>query len=281
MAAEFLFIFGLGFSGRAIATAALARGWRVEGSVRPGHQDGESPVPLHAFDAAHPLEASVLAGVTHVIGSIPPGTAGDPSLSWLVTHGPFPALRWVGYLSTTGVYGDHGGAWVDESAALKAASPRSVNRIAAEHAWAASGLPVQVFRLAGIYGLGRSPLDSVRQGTAHRVVKPGQVFGRIHVEDIARVVMASMDRPNSGAVYNVVDDEPAAPQDVVAHAAALLGVPPPPLVSWDRAKEVLSPMALSFYDESKRVANGRIKTELGVELAYPTYREGLKALLSS
>ena len=280
----FLFIFGLGFSGRAIARAALACGWRVEGSVRDPAQHPFADARVHRFDENHPVSADALAGVTHVIGSVPPtklpsGEIGDPVLEWMRANGPFPDLQWVGYLSTTGVYGDHQGGWVDETSSLAGGLGRSRRRIMAEQDWLSSGFPVQVFRLGGIYGPGRSPLDQLRAGTARRIMKPGQVFGRIHVEDIARVVMASIARPNSGAIYNVVDDEPSPPWEVVEYAAKLLGVDPPPIIPWEKAKEVLSPMALSFYEDNKRVANGRIKTELAVDLTYPTYRQGLQSLL--
>ena len=191
-----------------------------------------------------------------------------------------------GYLSTTGVYGDHGGGWVDEGAALTPATERGRARVAAEAEWAAladrTGAALHVFRLAGIYGPGRGPFAKVRAGTARRIVKPGQVFSRIHVDDIAAVLLASIDRPadaaDGGRVYNVCDDDPAPPQDVLAHAAHLLGLPPPPAV--DFAEADLSPMARSFYAESKRVRNDRIKAELDVRLRHPTYRDGLAALLA-
>jgi nucleoside-diphosphate-sugar epimerase len=190
-------------------------------------------------------------------------------------------LRWVGYLSTTGVYGDRDGGWVDESSELRPTGERGRRRVVAETAWLdlwrRHGLPVHVFRLAGIYGPGRSAFDSLRQGRAQRVDKPGQVFSRIHVDDIAAVLAASMAKPNPGATYNVCDDDPAAPAEVIAHAADLLGIEPPPLVPFAEAK--LSYMARSFYADNKRVRNDRIKAELGVELAYPDYRRGLADIL--
>ena len=196
----------------------------------------------------------------------------------LAAAGPFD---WVGYLSTTGVYGDRGGARVDEASALRPTTTRGRRRVDAEAAWLGlhrdHGLPVHVFRLAGIYGPGRSQLDQVRAGRARRIVKPGQVFSRIHVDDIAAVLDASMQRPNAGAAYNVCDDVAAPPQDVVAYACRLLGVAPPPPVPIADAE--LGEMARSFYAENKRVDNGRIKRELGVTLAYPSYREGLAELL--
>jgi nucleoside-diphosphate-sugar epimerase len=191
-------------------------------------------------------------------------------------------LDWIGYLSTVGVYGDQSGALVDETATPLPNNERTKARAVAESGWLALGeeigRPVQVFRLAGIYGPGRSALDKIAAGTARRVVKPGQVFNRIHVEDIATVLEASMARPRAGAVYNVADDEPAPPEDVVAYAAALLGVEPPPAVPFAEAE--LTPMARSFYSNLRRVCNARIKSELGVALAYPTYREGLRGVLT-
>jgi nucleoside-diphosphate-sugar epimerase len=192
-------------------------------------------------------------------------------------------FRWVGYLSTTGVYGDRRGGWVDEADLRDASTARGRARVAAEDAWLAlqrdHGLPVHLFRLAGIYGPGRGPFEKVRDGTARRIVKPGQVFSRIHVDDIAATLRASIARPNPGAAYNVCDDEPAPPEDVLAFAADLLGLPPPPEVPYDAAE--MTAMARSFYAESKRVSNRRIKDELGVVLRWPTYREGLRALLAA
>lgn len=271
-----LFIFGLGFCGQAIAQHQRRLGWDVVGTAR---KPADRPDVL-AFDGDHPLDAGALQGVTHLLSTIPPGPNGDPVLGPVLAQlGAVPALKWAGYLSTTGVYGDWGGQWVDEESPLRGSSPRSIQRIEAERAWLASGLPVQVFRLGGIYGPGRSPLESVKNGTAHRIHKPGQVFGRIHVEDVAGVIAASITRPESNIIYNVCDDEPAPPQDVVAYAAALLGVEPPPEIAWDMAKNALSPMARSFYDDNKRVSNRRMKERLGYTLLYPTYREGLKSLL--
>jgi nucleoside-diphosphate-sugar epimerase len=194
-----------------------------------------------------------------------------------------PKLRWIGYLSTIAVYGDRQGAWVDEDAPIAPLSSRGVARIKAEHDWESlsreAGLPLDIFRLSGIYGPGRSPLDKVREGKAQRIVKPGQVFNRIHVHDIASTVVAAMLQERQQAemrIFNVTDDEPAPPQDVVLLASQLLGVPPPPEVAFEEA--ALSPMARSFYEDNKRVRNDRIKRELGVTLRYSTYREGLAAL---
>jgi nucleoside-diphosphate-sugar epimerase len=270
-----LFIFGLGFCGREFAKRQRQQGWQVAATVRPLHQRDD----LFGFDRSHPLDPAALTGATHLLASVPPDGEGDPVLDWLLRNGPWPALQWVGYLSTTGVYGDHQGALVNEQSPLNAAGGRSARRLEAERQWLESGLPVHIFRLAGIYGPGRSPLDSVRNGTAHRVIKPGQLFGRIHVEDVASVLAASINHPNPGAIYNVSDDEPAAPWEVVEYACNLLGLAPPPPIAWEDAQDHLSPMALSFYLDNKRVDNRRIKEELKVTLAYPNFRQGLQALL--
>lgn len=275
------FLFGLGFSGRVIARALLDAGWSVAGTTRSGEALDLPGIEVFAFDRDHPLPGHALDGVTAVLSSVPPDTAGDPVLDLCGDRLRALAPAWAGYLSTTGVYGDHGGALVTEDTPLAPSLDRSRRRAQAEAAWRAGGLPVHVFRLAGIYGPGRSAIDTVRAGGARRIVKPGQVFSRIHVDDIAATVLASLARPHPGAVYNVCDDDAAPPQDVIAHACALLGVEPPPEVPWDQAKASLSPMALSFYADNKRVSNDRIKRELGVALRHPTYREGLRAILES
>jgi len=277
-----LFCFGLGFSGLALAERLRARGWRVSGTTRSADKARELSargITTHAFGPEQALEPSAFADASHVVSAVPPDAAGDLVLA---RHGADlerldPA--WVGYLSTTGVYGDRAGGWVDETAPLEPVGERGRRRVAAEAGWRALGLKLHVFRLAGIYGPGRSALDAVRAGTARRIVKPGQWFSRIHVEDLAAVLEASIGRPNPGAVYNVCDDEPAPPQDVIEHACRLLGRAPPPALAFDQAD--LSPMARSFYGESKRVSNARIKRELGVRLRYPDYRAGLAALLSA
>jgi nucleoside-diphosphate-sugar epimerase len=263
-----LFCFGLGYT-------ALALAHRYEGPVSGTVLGEEKRAALAAegIDAQLFEAAEVPADTSRILVSIPPDAAGDPVLR------RFRSLRalWVGYLSTTGVYGDTGGAVVDETAPLNPSGPRQRARVAAEAAWRATGLPVHVFRLAGIYGPGRSALDQVRAGTAKRIDRPGHVFSRIHVEDAASALLASMARPDPGASYNVCDDEPAEPASVVAEACRLLGVEPPPLVPFEAAG--LSPMARSFWADNRRVSNARIKRELGVRLRYPTYREGLRALL--
>lgn len=272
-----LLCFGFGYSAQALARR-LGPEWRVVGT---GRQGGEG---ASRFDRAHPLPADAFAGVTHILVSVPPDETGDPVLD---VHGAeiaaLPGLVWLGYLSTTGVYGDRGGAWVDERSDLRPAGERGRRRVAAEAGWLdlcrSRGVPVHVFRLAGIYGPGRSPFEALRAGTAKRVDKPGQVFSRIHVADLAQVLRASIARPRPGAVYNVCDDDPAPPEAVVAYAAKLLGVAPPPLVALEEAG--LSPMARSFYDDNKRVRNILIKNELGVELRFPDYRAGLAAILAT
>jgi nucleoside-diphosphate-sugar epimerase len=210
---------------------------------------------------------------------VAPDAAGDPVVRDLgpqiVAAGP----EWVGYLSTTAVYGHHNGDWVDERTALTPTTARGAARVRAEAEWAALGLPLHIFRLAGIYGPGRGPFEKVRDGTARRILKPGQVFSRIHVEDIASVLEASLARPNPGAIYNVCDDDPASPEDVLSLAAHLLGLPEPPMVPYEDAE--MTPMARSFYAENKRVRNDRIKRDLGVNLRFPTYREGLRGLLAA
>jgi nucleoside-diphosphate-sugar epimerase len=277
-----LLCFGLGYSARVLVERLAAEGWTVRGTSR--EPDKASGPEVLRFDRAHPLPSPVFTGVTHVLVSVPPDEAGDPVLD---THGDniaaLPSLAWVGYLSTTGVYGDRGGGWVDESSELRPSGPRGLRRVTAEagwlELWRRRGVPVQVFRLAGIYGPGRSPFEALRAGTAKRIDLPGQVFSRIHVEDLASVLAASIARPHPGAIYNVCDDEPAEPAAVIAHAAGLLGVAPPPLAPFDDT--ALSPMARSFWADNKRVSNALIKNELGVRLRHPTYRVGLAAILAA
>lgn len=282
-----LFCFGFGYTARALADRLSACGWWVSGTCR----DPEAAAALGAegfaaipFARSRPLPPAALAGVTHILSSIPPEAEGDPVLD---LHGTdiaaLSGLAWVGYLSTTGVYGDRGGAWVDETAPLAPTGERGRRRVAAEAGWLAlwreRRVPVHLFRLAAIYGPGRSPFAALRAGTARRIDKEGQVFSRIHVADLAAVLCASIARPRPGAVYNVCDDEPASPAAVVAYAAGLLGLPAPPLVPL--AAAALSPMAQSFYADNKRVANALLKRELGVRLRHPDYRAGLAAILAA
>lgn len=286
-----LFCFGLGYTAAALANKVRQAGGKVAGTYRTADKAeklASQGLTAHLFDGAAPMQnaAEALAGITHLLISVPPGGEPDPVLRRhaddIRTHAK--ALRWIGYLSTIGVYGDCGGDWIDENTPPNPISDDSRQRLHAEAQWLdlgrRTGVPVHVFRLPGIYGPGgRSQLDALQAGRAHRIVKDGQVFNRIHVEDLAAVLLASMQAPKAGAIYNVADDEPAPAQDVVTFAAELLGVAPPPLVPI--AKAGLPPFAASFYDECKRVKNGLIKRELGITLAYPTYREGLKAIASS
>ena len=283
-----LFCFGYGFSASALGALLGPAGWSLTGTCRTAEGCralAEAGVDALPFSREAPLAdpARNLAGTTHILLSIPPDAEGDPALD---CHGAdiaaIESLEWIGYLSTTGVYGDTGGAWADESAAPSPTGARGKRRLEAERGWLAlgedHGLAAHVFRLAGIYGPGRNALATVKRGTAKRIAKPGQVFSRIHVADIAQVLAASIAKPRAGAIYNVCDDEPAPAPDVVAHACNLLGVAPPPLTPLEDAD--LSPMARSFYADSRRVSNDRIKTELGVTLRYPNYRAGLAALLA-
>ena len=272
--------FGHGYSARALARL-LPDTWRVIGTTRDEDRAGRlmnEGVEPRIWPGADMVPA--LNAATHLLISAAPDAEGDPVLRALA--GEIAARKdqfdWVGYLSTTGVYGDHGGDWVDEDTALTPATKRGIARVEAEAAWAELDLPLHIFRLAGIYGPGRGPFAKVRSGTARRIIKPGQVFSRTHVEDIAQVLWASINRPNPGAAYNVCDDDPAPPEDVIAHAAELLGLPVPEAEDFETAE--MTPMARSFYAESKKVRNNRIKDELGVVLRYPDYRVGLADLLA-
>lgn len=276
---------GHGYSAQALARLLLPQGWRVIGTTR-------SPERAEALRAegVEPLIwpgttlAPALAQATHLLSSIAPDGMTDPVLNAeTAAIAGAQQLHWLGYLSTTGVYGDHGGGWVDETTPLAPTTRRGAARVAAEAQWRAlaekAGLPLHIFRLAGIYGPGRGPFEKLRAGTARRIIKPDQVFSRIHVEDIAQALAASIARPEPGAIYNLCDDAPAPPQDVIAHAAELLGLPMPPEVPFEQAN--LGPMALSFYGESKKVCNRRIKSALGITLKYPDYQRGLAAILAS
>ena len=265
--------------------------WRVAGTTRTPEKAAEmrsrgvTPLLSEALTAAR----AAAAEARHILVSAPPMAAGDPACSALgAAIAANPRLRWLGYLSATSVYGDAGGAWVDEEAPLAPTTERGRWRVAAEAQWRALAarydLPLVIFRLAGVYGPGRSALDALAAGRARRIVKPGQVFNRIHVEDAARFLIASMTQQNRplvrrydpDAVYNLCDDAPAPSQDVVACAAKLLGIDPPPEISLESAE--LSPMARSFYAENKRLRNDRARRAFGLALAYPDYRSGLAAL---
>ncbi len=276
-----LLSFGHGYSARALSRQLKPLGWQIIGTTRNPEQDGEIR-GSGAQPVVWPGESPSFDGVTHLLISTAPDADGDPVLSELGDEIADRAAQfsWVGYLSTTAVYGDHKGGWVDEGTAPAPTAKRGRWRVSAEEQWAAiPGLPLHIFRLAGIYGPGRGPFSKLKRGGLRRIIKPGQVFSRIHVEDIAQVLMASMAQPNPGAIYNVCDDEPVPPQDVIGYAAELQGLPLPPAVPFDEAE--MTPMARSFYEENKRVRNDRIKNELGVKLIYPNYRIGLEALVTS
>jgi nucleoside-diphosphate-sugar epimerase len=277
-----LLVFGLGYTGAAIAGAAAAAGLRVSATSRdPAHRVPPAGVRLLAFAQAGPA----LAGVTHVLATAPPQETGDPVLA---AYGPAlaaaPVLRWVGYLSSTGVYGDRGGGWVDEATPPAPGQARGRRRLAAERAWAALAghAAVDLLRLGGIYGPGRSPFDDFGAGRARRIVRPGQFFSRIHRDDIVRAVLAALaqPRPPGLRVLNLVDDEPAESAAVIEEAARLLGVPPPPALPFAAAALEMSAMALSFWSENRRVGCARTRQALGISWRYPTYREGLRAILA-
>lgn len=275
-----LLSFGHGYSAQALARI-LPPDWRIIGTTRSEDKaatlmaDGIEPRVWPGANLAPALNAA-----THLLISAAPDADGDPVLRQFRDEISeiAPNLEWAGYLSTTGVYGDHNGEWVDETTALTPSTKRGLARVEAEADWQTiPHLPLHIFRLAGIYGPGRGPFAKVRNGTARRIIKQGQVFSRIHVEDIAQILAASIERPNPGAIYNMCDDDPAPPEDVIAHAAELLDMPIPSAMDFETAD--MTPMARSFYAESKKVRNDRIKDELGVTLKYPTYRDGLAALL--
>ena len=277
-----LFIYGLGFSGQALARQMQAKGWAVSATART--QDKAAALIGLNITPVNPADPDAMTAAMGrakaILITAPPGPDGCPALQQIV-----PALArsaafpdWIGYVSTTGVYGDQGGGWVFENSPLRASSPEGARRVGAERDWLqvgqGMGLSVMVFRLPGIYGPGRSAFDRLRAGDARRVIKPGQVFSRIHVEDIASGLAASIAKPRAGGIYNLCDDEPAPPQDVIAYAAGLAGLALPPEVGID----ALSPMAKRFYAENKRVSNALAKQELGWKPTYPTYRQGLDAI---
>ncbi len=278
-----MLVFGHGYSAGFLTPLLTARGWQVTGTTRddPDRVAAAGAVPL-LWPGSEDALRTAIPQADAILVSTAPGQDGDPVLAAFRDDLARARHRWLGYLSTTGVYGDRDGGWVDEDSVLDGSGARGQARIAAEADWQnlahAHDLPLHIFRLAGIYGPGRGPFQKVRDGTARRVIKPGQVFSRIHVEDIAQVLMASIDTPAPIGIYNVCDDDPAPPQDVIAHAATLLGLPMPPAVPFDQAD--MTPMARSFYGDSKRVRNDRIKRDLGVTLLYPDYRSGLAALLA-
>jgi nucleoside-diphosphate-sugar epimerase len=284
-----LFCFGLGYSASRLTERLDVEGWEVAGTTATpaGAQRaarGGFRTLLLNDQHADPQITEEINAATHLLASIPPGALGDPALArYAEAIVSAPLLQWIGYLSTVGVYGDRGGDWVDETTPVHPISERSIRRVSAESAWGEigqrRGTRVAIFRLPGIYGPGRSAIDAVRAGTARRIIKPGQVFNRIHVDDLASVLAAAVTGRGGHEIYNVADDEPAPPQDVIAWAATLLGLPVPPAVPIEEAH--LKPMAASFYSENKRVRNARIKDDLGIRLTYPTYREGLAAILQA
>jgi nucleoside-diphosphate-sugar epimerase len=269
---------GHGYSAQALARRLLPQGWQIIGTTRT--EAGAKALRATGIDALVWPESDLsgaLAKATHLLTSVAPGDS-DPVLQAIGPQIAGSPLKWVGYLSTTAVYGHHNGDWVDETTPLAPTTARGAARVQAEADWTALGLPLHIFRLAGIYGPGRGPFEKVRDGSARRIHKAGQIFSRIHVDDIARVLHAALLRPHPD-VYNVCDDDPASPEDILGLAAEMLGLPPPPIVPYEQAE--MTPMARSFYAENKRVRNDRIKTVLGVTLDYPTYREGLAAILAA
>ena len=282
-----LFCFGLGYTARVLARRLIAGGWTVAGTCR-GAESREDlatlGVDVFTFDGGRAMAGAgpALAGATHLLSSVPPDGQGDPVLRHHGAEIAAAGLVWAGYLSTTGVYGDTGGAVVDELAPLNPTSARNLRRVEAEAAWRAlCGVPAHIFRLSGIYGPGRSMLDKARAGEARCIEKPGHRFSRIHVEDIAAVLQASMNRPDPGAVYNLADDGAAEPAEVAAFACELLGIEPPPPVPFAEAAGEMSEMGLTFWRDNRIVANAKIKRELGVELKYPDYQAGLRAILEA
>ena len=284
-----LFCFGLGYSARALSPRLAAEGWAISGTATT--VDNAEALKRDGYEAfvfdgrSHdPAITEALRKSTHVLLSIPPDADGDPALR---VYGPdiasSPSISWIGYFSSVSVYGDSKGEWVDEKTVPEPVTERGMRRLVAENAWIelgrANGKALVILRLPGIYGPGRSAIDQLRAGKARRIFKPGQVTNRVHVDDIATATEASLGLPTGVHVFNVTDDLPAPPQDVIAYGAELLGVPCPPAT--DLTDASLSPMARSFYSESKKVSNVRMKHELGVKLAYPTYVEGLKAIASA
>jgi len=286
-----VFVFGLGYVGLSFALAMRDAGWKVEGTCRTEKRRQElirSGLEVSVFDGEKRLaeisQRIVLADA--ILSSVPPTTAGDPVLNIFGADICGKAGgSWLGYLSTTGVYGDWDGKEVDESSELRATSDRGLRRIAAEKTWlrltTRKSLPVHIFRLAGIYGPGRNILDKIRAGTATRVQKSGHVFSRIHVDDIVSTLAASILRPRAGATYNVCDNEPCSQPQIIEHGCQLLGQRLPPLIDFEARVKEMSPLARSFWKDRRRVSNRLIREELMVDLRFPTYREGLASLVES
>lgn len=284
-----LFVFGYGYTAAFLGETLKEKGWKISGTTRDPDKCRflrEAGIEAFLFDEdstlADPFRS--LEGTTHLVFSIPPDDAGDPVfLAHMDDILGIPSIEWAGYLSTTGVYGNRDGGWVDEDSELRPDTRRGLRRVRAEDqflsAWRSYGLPIHIFRLSGIYGPGRSALDSVRAGNARRIDKPGFAFNRIHVEDIVQVLLASMEKPNPGRIYNLSDDRPAQSHELILQACEMLGVTPLPLIPFDQAD--LAPITRSFYADNKRVRNDRIKTELGIELLYPDFIKGLEACLNA
>lgn len=275
-----LFIFGLGYSATHFAKQALAKGWQVRATSR--EEKDVTGIEIFHFDGENRLEdiAGKLEGVTHILHSIPPHKeTGDPvfHLHRSDLEG-LRSLQWMGYLSTTGVYGNADGALLNEEAPRNPGSARSRARKAAEDNWLESDLPVHLFRLAGIYGPGSSVFNQIRSGRAKAISKPGHVFSRIHIDDIAGVLWASIAKPNPKSAYNLCDDAPSEPVNVLAEACAIMGAEMPEVKSFEKAAKDMSPMALTFWQDNKRVDNSRIKTELGYQLIHPGFKEGLRSI---
>ena len=280
-----IFLFGAGYSALAFARLAGNEAQSIAGTTRGESKFGAlrgAGIEPFAFDGTpvSPEIAAALARATHIVVSAGPSDAGDPVISAArdLLVGATPKLRWIGYLSTVGVYGNHDGAWIDETADCRPRPGRSDHRLEAEKEWSdlarERGVPLAILRLSGIYGPGRNALVNLENGTARRIVKPGQIFNRIHVDDIAGSLL-HLARSAAGGVFNVTDDEPAPPQDVVAYAANLMGVAPPPEIDFDTAD--LTPMARSFYGENKRVSNAKLKAT-GYRFVHPNYRAALTAM---
>lgn len=287
-----MLIFGHGYAAAALTRRLRAAGWSVSGTTRsdPGRVSAVGAKPINWLDDNGQLEDEIARADAILSSVAPDANAGHSEVDPVITRfaGALRSARpkWVGYLSSTNVYGDHDGGWVDEETPPNPSMPRAMARVKAEQEWAElsarSGWPLSIFRLAGIYGPGRGPIEKLRSGKARRIVKPGQVFSRIHVDDIAGAIMASLSqahRSTEPRIFNLCDDDPAPPQQVIAEAAQMLGLPVPE--EEDFALADMSPMARSFYADSKRVSNARLKSELGYKLLYPDYRSGLAAILSA
>ena len=271
---------GHGYSASALERLLVPLGWKIIATTRSEEKASEFRARgLEAVVWPDADLSSHIKAATHVLLSVAPNEAGDPVLAACRDAFEKTSFDWVGYLSTTGVYGDHQGGWVDERTPTSPSTKRGQLRVAAEAEWSQLELPLHIFRLAGIYGPERGPFAKVRHGTARRIIKPGQVFSRIHVDDIAHTLLASIKQPRASAIYNLCDDDPAPPEDVIAFAAELLGLPVSEAEDFETAE--MTPMARSFYAESKKVRNNLIKEELGVELIYKDYRSALRQMLEN